>query len=65
MAKGNEIGIRAVGDGRSAYKDQPVTFGVPLEEGRLRLDDLPNVSLSDTEGNAYPLQVSCPRAGRA
>ena len=51
--------LTAAGDGRSAYRDQPVTFGVPLPEGALKREDLHAVSVTDGEGNACPVRTHC------
>ena len=59
MNESSHISLNASGGGRSVYKDQPVTFGVPLQEGQLRLGDLSRISISDAEGNIYPVQASC------
>jgi len=55
----SKIRLRAQGDGKSVYNDQPVTFGVPLKEGDLALESLGAVSLTDAEGRGYPLQTHC------
>ena len=59
MNETTSIRLTAAGDGRSVYKGQPVTFGVPLPEGALKREDLQAVSITDGEGNACPVQTQC------
>ena len=59
MSETIRINLKTIGDGQSAYRDQPVTFGVPLKEGQLKKSNLSNISISDTEGNSYPHESAC------
>jgi len=55
----SRIKLTASGDRESAYKDQPVTIGIPLKEGSLKYEDLDEVTLTDEDGRPYRLQTQC------